>query len=133
MKKYLFNFVTIAMFFGLVSLTPIAMVDAQTPAPDRTVQGGLDSIKDSFPDTVVADDAKLSDLIKKIMEYALYFAGVIAVLFIIYGGYQYIFSGGADDRAKAGRKTLGNAIIGLIIVVLAYIIIQIVYRFITTT
>lgn len=130
MKKYLFHIVCAFTFVGLLVLSPVAGVGAQTGGGDQ-IQKGLSDIADPFPDTVVDKDTTPQELAKNIIEYALYLSAIIAVLFIIYGGYQYMFSGGSDDRAKAGRKTLTNAIIGLVIVVLAYVIIQVVYRFLT--
>ena len=51
--------------------------------------------------------------------------GLIAVLFIIIGGFQYITSRGDEELAAAGKKTLTNAIIGLVIVILAYVIVAV--------
>lgn len=131
MKKYLFHIVCAFTFVGLLVLSPVAGVGAQTSGGGDKIQEGLSSIADPFPDTVVDKDTTPQELAKSVIEYALYLSAIIAVLFIIYGGYQYIFSGGSDDRAKAGRKTLANALIGLVIVVLAYVIVQVVYRFLT--
>ena len=61
-----------------------------------------------------------------ITNMALGFAGVIAVVFIIVGGYMYLTSGGNDEAAERGRKVLTNAIIGLIIIILSAAIIRIV-------
>jgi hypothetical protein len=52
--------------------------------------------------------------------------GLIAVLFIMIGGYQYLTSGANEELAKTGKKTLTNAIIGLGIVILSYVIVTIV-------
>lgn len=61
-----------------------------------------------------------------ITNMALGFAGVIAVVFIIVGGYMYLTSAGNDEAAEKGRKVLTNAIIGLIIIILSATIIRIV-------
>lgn len=47
-------------------------------------------------------------------------AGVIAFIFVIYGGFQYLTSGGNSEQAKKGGQTFVNAFLGLVIVVLAY-------------
>ncbi len=57
---------------------------------------------------------------------ALGIAGLLAVAFVIYGGFQYITSGGNEEQAEAGRKTLTNAIIGVVIVVLSYVIVAVI-------
>lgn len=139
MKKYIqtivMSIVTLTIF-GALPLTynfiSNDMHVSVVSAADK-VQDGLTSIKDPFPDRTIIDDGEgVEGLAKSIIEYALYLAAIIAVLFIIYGGYQYIFSAGADDKAKAGRKTLLNALIGLVIIVLAFVMVQVVYTFLTT-
>ena len=52
--------------------------------------------------------------------------GIIAVLFIIIGGFQLITARGNEEQAEAGKKTLTNAIIGLSIVILSYVIVVVV-------
>ncbi len=49
----------------------------------------------------------------------------------IIGGYQIMTAAGNETRAKDGRKTLTNALIGLAIVLLSYVIIQAVISFVT--
>ena len=61
-----------------------------------------------------------------ITNLALSFAGVIAVVFIIVGGYMYLTSAGNEEAAEKGRKVLTNAIIGLIIIILSAAIVRIV-------
>jgi uncharacterized protein YqgC (DUF456 family) len=54
------------------------------------------------------------------------FAGLISVAFVILGGYQIATARGNEEMAKNGRKTLTNAIIGLVIIILSYVIISVV-------
>ena len=43
------------------------------------------------------------------------FASFLALGYVIYGGYQYVFSGEEPAKAAAGKKTLSRAFIGLAI------------------
>ena len=52
---------------------------------------------------------------------ALGIVGALSMLFIIVGGFQYVTSRGNEEQAETGRKTLTNAIIGLVIVILSYV------------
>ncbi|MDO4759814.1 MAG: pilin, partial [Candidatus Saccharibacteria bacterium] len=45
-----------------------------------------------------------------------------AIGFVLYGGYLYMFSGGDTGKVAGGKKTIMNAIIGLIIAMLANVI-----------
>lgn len=54
------------------------------------------------------------------------FAATLALLFIIIGGYQYIFSGASEEMAATGKKTLTNAIIGIVVIILSYTIVTVI-------
>lgn len=64
------------------------------------------------------------DLIFTIFTWAYGFAGIVCVAFLVYGGYQYLTSGGNDEKTKAGQKTLTNAVIGLVVVLAAAVIVR---------
>ncbi|MDB4939780.1 MAG: hypothetical protein JWO40_205 [Candidatus Doudnabacteria bacterium] len=67
-----------------------------------------------------------ADIITRVINYLLLFAALIAILFIVLGGYRYITAQGNAENAKAGRTTVVNAIIGLAIIILAYVIVSVV-------
>jgi type IV secretion system pilin len=80
--------------------------------------------------TGIAGSGSLTELAAKIIDILLYFAGIVAVIFAIYGGYVYMTSGGNEETATKGRRIITDAIIGLVIVILAYAIITGVSNFI---
>jgi hypothetical protein len=49
---------------------------------------------------------------------------VAAVIMIIIGGFRYVTSGGDSNRVASARGTIINAIIGLVIAVLAQVIVR---------
>ena len=59
-------------------------------------------------------------------------AFAIAVLFLIIGGFWYITSAGNEETAEKGKGTVINAIIGIVIIVLSYIIVQVVSRLVAS-
>lgn len=46
-------------------------------------------------------------------------AGLVAVGFVVYGGIQYVSSDGAPDKTKAAQETIINALVGLVIALIA--------------
>jgi hypothetical protein len=50
--------------------------------------------------------------------------GVTAVIFLLYGGFRYITSGGSTEKVGDAKKTIIFAIIGLIVVALAQVIVN---------
>ncbi len=79
----------------------------------------------------LVNSADAPGLAVRIIRVLLYFAGIVAVIMSIIGGYRIMTAQGNEAQATSGRKTLTNAIIGLVIVILSYIIIQAVVNFIT--
>ncbi len=63
-------------------------------------------------------------LILTVIDFFLGFLGLIATLAIIVGGYYYIISGGDDGNAEKGKKIILYAIIGIIIIILSYAIVN---------
>lgn len=65
---------------------------------------------------------KLSDIwtiVANIADILIHLAGLLAVVFIIYGGIRYITSQGESENLQSAKKILTNAIIGLILAILA--------------
>lgn len=65
-------------------------------------------------------------LLTFIIQGLLGIVGLLSILFIIIGGYKYVTSAGNEEAAESGKKTLVNAIIGLVIVILSYVIVAVV-------
>lgn len=60
------------------------------------------------------------------VNWVLYFAGAIAIIYLFYGGILYITAGGDAEKATKGRTALINAVIGIVIIFLALAIIRLV-------
>ena len=54
--------------------------------------------------------------------------GILAVAYLIYGGFRYVTSAGNEEIAEEAKKIIQNAIIGLIVVILSFIIITVIIR-----
>lgn len=58
--------------------------------------------------------------------------GYIVTGFLLYGSFLYIISRGSSDQILKAKKTITNAIIGLVIVILATAIVSTITRVLTT-
>lgn len=63
--------------------------------------------------------------IKYIATFFIGLSGVISLLFVIIGGFWYMTGGLTDDKEK-GKKTIMYALIGMVITLLAWIIVNVV-------
>jgi heme/copper-type cytochrome/quinol oxidase subunit 2 len=52
--------------------------------------------------------------------------GIIAVAYLIYGGFRYMTSGGNEEAAESAKKIITNSIIGLVVIILSYIIVTVI-------
>ncbi|OGE85542.1 MAG: hypothetical protein A3J48_00300 [Candidatus Doudnabacteria bacterium RIFCSPHIGHO2_02_FULL_46_11] len=77
---------------------------------------------------VTFSDYTVEALVARILNIALLFVGLIALVFIVIGGYRYIMAGGNEESVGKAKQTIMNAVIGLIIVILAFAIVNITYR-----
>lgn len=68
----------------------------------------------------------VNQLIKTVINWMLGIAFGIAVLFLIIGGFWYITSAGNEETAEKGKGTAVNAIIGIVIIILSYVIVNVV-------
>jgi heme/copper-type cytochrome/quinol oxidase subunit 2 len=92
----------------------------------QSVDSGLQAISGQFTHGGLTGATSVQDLIVRIIQLMLLFAGIIAVVFIIYGGYLYITSAGNEESAEKGKNTMVNAIIGIVIIVLSYVIVNVI-------
>lgn len=95
--------------------------------PDSSIWGDcFASVATGGSVDYVATLSCLPYFIKNIVDMAIAFSGAVAVFFIVWGGIQYIRSGGDPKQAEGARHTITYAIIGLIVVLMAYFILSIV-------
>lgn len=71
-------------------------------------------------DNINLSEASPFDVATKIINIALGFLGLIAVVLIIYGGFVWMTSGGAADKVDQAKRILKNSIIGLVIILSAW-------------
>jgi len=67
---------------------------------------------------------QLEKFLKDIVNILLFVIGTISVIMIIVGGLRYVLSGGDAGSIKAGKDTVIYAIIGLVVSIMAYAIIN---------
>ncbi len=61
----------------------------------------------------------IAGVLLAIFEIVLRIGGIAAVIFIVYGGFQYLMARGESDRTRGARQTIINALIGLMIAIFA--------------
>lgn len=70
--------------------------------------------------------ASLGDFISQIVPYIFYFAGGALLIYFLIGGFNLMLAGGDPKKMESGKKTITNAIIGFVVIFVAYWIVQLI-------
>lgn len=101
-------------FFQLAIMTP-----AQPVRADETLfnqQVGMNDVGQLYGN----QKQDLRVIIAKFISIALSFLAVVFVVLILFAGFQYMTSGGNEEKVKKAVALLKNAVIGLIIILVAW-------------
>ncbi|MBI4092964.1 MAG: Ig-like domain-containing protein [Candidatus Kerfeldbacteria bacterium] len=101
------------IFLGLVAFS----AQAQTPL----------SIED-IGTTIGLTTADLKSIVINVIRWLLGILALVAVSFIMYGGYLWLTAAGNSDRIEKAKRVIINAVIGLVIVLIAWAIVFFVAR-----
>jgi hypothetical protein len=115
--------------FGAPMLVPVAVY--ATCQTDNIVQNGLGTgidqttgVNGSCTDSTTTGAGSLEAVAKKVVNIFSIIVGIVAVIFVIYGGFRYITSGGDSGSVGNAKNTLIYALVGLVIVALAQLIVH---------
>ena len=115
--KILLAFIIGILGFNLVS--PITASAAESTNPCDYLEG---SAKEAHGCNGSSD--KLPNVVIGILNAVIAVAGIVAVIYIVVGGYQYMTSTGDPGKVKKAKDTILYGIIGLVIVILAAAIVN---------
>ncbi len=101
----------------------LALVPAQVKAFDLFP----DVCEGDASDSTICKDEKdanknenpVVNMVANIVTIVTFFAGVAAVLTIMFGGFRFVTSNGDPARAASGRQAILYAVAGLIVIILA--------------
>jgi len=78
------------------------------------------------------DPASLSAidaLLERIFNLALPIGGMVVFIMLIVGGFRFLTSGGDPQKIEAAQKTLTMAVVGLLVAIAAFFILQLIASF----
>lgn len=112
--------------FFIVSI--IAVASAWFFFATPALAQGTPGIDVGFESTLALPATDIRLIVANVINVALSFLGIIAVILVLYGGFLWMTSAGNEDKLKTAKKILINAAIGLLIILTAYAIVQFVFR-----
>jgi hypothetical protein len=129
------KFLSLTLLIGFLSIFSLVSI-AQAQSSGSSSSGRI--LKDKSlidaQSSALAEGAgfdaslELADVVALIIEVALSLLALVFLIFIIIGGYQWLTAGGNKEQVDKAVGHIKNAVIGLIIVLLAYAITTFVFK-----
>ncbi len=122
-KIFIFSFICI----GFMNMIPITF--AQAPVDWKTAP-----IKDAAGKSVCVQDGVatirgLECIVYNILQIAISGIGLAGFVMFIIGSFQYLLSGGQPKGTEGGRNTMTFAVVGLVVALSSWIIINFIATF----
>lgn len=114
-SKIVTALLTIGLGIALVATPLSALGEGGASAGIGAARG------DNTPSNLVNGD---SSIIKRAINIMLFAVGVLSVVMLIFGGFRYVISGGKKESVTNAKNTILYAIVGLLVAVFAYAIIN---------
>ena len=123
MKKAIVGLITMVALASSLALPVMA-------SPTSSSKGGsfAQQATEGLKQVGGNDQTSFGDIVSKIINFLLFFVGVVSVIMIIYGGIQYTTSAGDSGKVTNAKNTILYAIVGLIVSILAYAIVNFVVK-----
>lgn len=74
----------------------------------------------------------LESFIGRLIKAILGLSGSVALLMFVWGGFQYLWSGGDPKKVEKGKETLKNAVLGIVIIFFAYTFVSAIIKILAT-
>ena len=123
MKNYKSLAVAVVLVLGVVTAT-VFSTQLVSAAP-------VDVLKECNSGSQVCkgtNGSTLYTIVRNVVNLLIFIIGIIAVIMIVIGGFRYTTSGGDGSQTKSARDTIIYAVVGLVIAIMAYSIVNFVLR-----
>ncbi len=111
----------IVSLFGATSCNPLDSAKSFLGFPHwfEYLRGTKDALGKCVPSFDVDRPGDLWGIALALADILLYIVGLVSVAYIMYAGFLYITSSGEPERTKNAKDTMLNALIGLVIAIIA--------------
>ena len=128
--KNIIKKISVAVFTVALSVAGVSTLAVATPAyaePKKSnsgsfsLQDGMNAAKTDDQQSNLFGDTGIFTTIVRVL---LFLIGVVSVIMLIYGGIQYVLSTGDSGKVTNAKNTILYAIVGLIVAILSYAIVN---------
>jgi hypothetical protein len=113
---------TSVLFLGLVViLLAVAFIPSSASAFEMSITDGANAARGADQ---VADLFGSTGILTTVTNVMLFVVGAISVIMVIIGGFRYVISGGNSSNITTAKNTILYAVVGLIIAIMAYALVN---------
>lgn len=103
----------------------LSVMGAPTMVSALTMTEGVNSAQgDNQPDSLFGDANGAGGIFKTIVNVLLFIIGAISVIMLILGGIRYTISQGDSSAVTSAKNTILYAVIGIVVAILAYAVVN---------
>jgi hypothetical protein len=121
-KKIFQKFITALILF--VAFFPNNLKAQIFDGGEEPEKEGVKEIEEALGRTGITETKDIGDLILKYVNFALPYLALAAFIGFVYAGFLYVTAYGNEEQIQKSKKILIYAVIGLIVVILSYSIVQ---------
>jgi hypothetical protein len=111
----------VGSLFAALLFTPVSVMAASGHCPEGSLNS---SYSNSIAECNVAKEDNLIPVITTIINVLIGVLGIVAVIVIIFAGIQFVTSSGDAQKVAKAKNTILYGVIGLLIALLAYPIVN---------
>ena len=108
----------------LLSIVILAILSFALFAPTSAIE--FDPGK-NYKRALNLPDTDIENLSIRVIQYILGFMGIVAISIIIWGGFVWMTSAGNEERVKMAKEVIKWAVVGMVVVMLAWTIVVFVF------
>lgn len=108
------NFVEKAKTYALAA-TVVASVVMPAAVGAASIDFGI-----NYAANIGLGTRDVRDTVASLIKTLMGLLGIVATVLVLYGGFQWMISGGEEKKVEAAKKTIYMGIIGLLIILSAY-------------
>ena len=127
---------SIATILGVITL-PISSDSYAATCGDGTAAGeaqcSINAGETGSTTSSTTNKNTIYDTVGTVISVMLFIVGIICVIMIIWGGINYVTSSGASDQTKRARDTIVYALVGLVVAMVSWALVNWVFTSIGDT
>ena len=113
---------------SLAGSTAVATISFQMSSSALAIQ----KMKEGLGKVNTGGPATVEEVLPTVVNVLLFLIGALSVIMIIYGGIRYVTSGGDQGAITSAKNTIMYSVVGLVVAILAYAIVNFVIARLTT-